>query len=187
MTVVDNHTCFSSVVIKVGAICVAVDVVVERFDFFVIFLFWNVHSKVRVEVISCHHTVLTLVAQCNGVVNSVKHLVWLVRLPLVLTIVIGIQCPFALSSIEILALQEIWSDSANAFPNMSSFSVLSDRGVSVSAANCYHPQRLTQLEEEGVGIVHALETIGGNYWWQCSCICFLASCLARESAFSFPK
>ena len=45
---------------------------------------------------------------------------------------------------------------------MSSFSVLSDRGVSVSAANCYHPQRLTQLEEEGVGIVHALETIGGT-------------------------
>ena len=68
-------------------------------------------------------------------------------------------------SIEILALQEIRSDSelnVNTFPNMSKFSVLSDRGVSVSVANCYHPQRLTQLEEEGVGIVHALATIGGQ-------------------------
>ena len=72
MTVVDNHTCSSPVVIKLGAICVAVDVEVDRFDFFVIFLCWDVHSKVRVEVISCRHTVLILFAQWNGVKDSVK-------------------------------------------------------------------------------------------------------------------
>ena len=38
MTVVDKHTCSSPVVIKFEAICVTVDVVVYRFDFFVIFL-----------------------------------------------------------------------------------------------------------------------------------------------------
>ena len=54
---------------------------------------------------------------------------------------------------------------------MSTFSVLSDRGVSVSVANCYHPQRLTQLEEEGVGIVHALATIGGQPIIIPSCYC----------------
>ena len=54
---------------------------------------------------------------------------------------------------------------------MSTFSVLSDRGVSVSVANCYHPQRLTQLEEEGVGIVHALATIGGQPIILSSCYC----------------
>ena len=48
MAVVDKHTCSSPVVIKLGAcICVAVEVVVDRFDFFVIFLCWDVHSKVR--------------------------------------------------------------------------------------------------------------------------------------------
>ena len=67
MTVVDKHTCYSPVVIKFGAICGAVDVEVDRFDFFVIFLCWDVHSKVRVEVISCRHTVLILFAQWNGV------------------------------------------------------------------------------------------------------------------------
>ena len=72
MTVVDNHTCSSPVVIKLGAICVAGDVEVDRFDFFVIFLCWDVHSKVRVEVISSRHTVLILFAQWNGVKNSVK-------------------------------------------------------------------------------------------------------------------
>ena len=76
-------------------------------------------------------------------------------------------------SIEILALQEIGSDSelnVNTFPNMSTFSVPSDRGVSVSVANCYHPQRLTQLKE-GVGIVHDLATIGGQPIIISSCYC----------------
>ena len=50
----------------------AVDVEVDRFDFFVIFLCWDVHSKVRVEIISCRHTVLILFAQWNGVKDSVK-------------------------------------------------------------------------------------------------------------------
>ena len=50
----------------------AVDVKVDRFDFFVIFLCWDVYSKVRVEVISCVHTVLILFAQWNGVKDSVK-------------------------------------------------------------------------------------------------------------------
>ena len=72
MPVVDKHTCSSPVVIKLGAICVAVDVEVNRFDFFVIFLCWDVHSKVRVEVISCRHTVLILFAQWNIVEDSVK-------------------------------------------------------------------------------------------------------------------
>ena len=72
MTVVDNHTCSSPVVIKLRAICVAVDVEVDRFDFFVIFLCWDVHSKVRVEVINCRDTVLILFAQWNGVKDSVK-------------------------------------------------------------------------------------------------------------------
>ena len=49
-----------------------VDVVVYRFDFFVIFLCWDVHNKLRVEVISCRHTVLILFAQWNGVEDSVK-------------------------------------------------------------------------------------------------------------------
>ena len=49
-----------------------VDVVVYRFDFFVIFLCWDVHNKFRVEVISCRHTVLILFAQWNGVEDSVK-------------------------------------------------------------------------------------------------------------------
>ena len=70
MTVVDDYTCSSPVVIKLGAICVAVDVKVDRFDFFVIFLCWDVHSKDRVEVIS--HTVLILFTQWNGVKDSVK-------------------------------------------------------------------------------------------------------------------
>ena len=73
MTVVDKHTCSSPVVIKFGAICVTVDVVVYRFDFFVIFLCWDVHNKFRVEVISCRHTVLILFAQWNGVDDSVKY------------------------------------------------------------------------------------------------------------------
>ena len=74
MTVVDKHTCSSPVVmvIKFGAIFVTVDVVVYRFDFFVIFLCWDVHNKFRVEVISCRHTVMILFAQWNGVEDSVK-------------------------------------------------------------------------------------------------------------------
>ena len=55
MTVVDKHTCSSPVVIKLGAICVAVYVVVDRFNFFVIFLCWGIHNKV-----------LILFAHCNG-------------------------------------------------------------------------------------------------------------------------
>ena len=55
-----------------GAICVTVDVVVHRFDFFVIFICWDSHNKFRVEVISCRHTVLILFAQWNGVEDSVK-------------------------------------------------------------------------------------------------------------------
>ena len=38
MTVVDKHTCSSPVVIKLGAFCVAVDVVVNRLNFFIVFL-----------------------------------------------------------------------------------------------------------------------------------------------------
>ena len=38
MTVVDKHTCSSPVVIKLGAFCVAVDVVVNRLKFFIVFL-----------------------------------------------------------------------------------------------------------------------------------------------------
>ena len=38
VTVVDKHSCSSPVVIRLGAISVAVDVVVDRFNFFVIFL-----------------------------------------------------------------------------------------------------------------------------------------------------
>ena len=72
MTVDDKHNCFSPVVIKLGAIRVAVDVVVDRFDIFVIFLCWDVHNKVRVKVISCRHTVLMLFAYRNGVEDSVK-------------------------------------------------------------------------------------------------------------------
>ena len=71
-TVVDKRTCSSPVVVKLGTICVAVNVVVDEIDFFVIFLCWDVHSKVRVEVISCRHTVLILFAQWNVVENSVK-------------------------------------------------------------------------------------------------------------------
>ena len=72
LTIANTSACSSPVVIKLGAICVAVDVKVDRFDFFVIFLCWDVHSKVRVEVISCRHTVLILFAQWNGVKDSVK-------------------------------------------------------------------------------------------------------------------
>ena len=72
MTVVDKYTCSSPVVIKLGAICVAVDVKVDRFDFVVVFLCWDVHSKVSVEVISFRHTVLILLVQWNGVEDSVK-------------------------------------------------------------------------------------------------------------------
>ena len=50
----------------------AVDVEVDRFDFFVIFLCWDVHIKVRVDVISCRNTVLILFAQWNVVKDSVK-------------------------------------------------------------------------------------------------------------------
>ena len=39
MTVVDKHTCSSPVVIKLEGICVAVDVVVDRFNFFAVYLF----------------------------------------------------------------------------------------------------------------------------------------------------
>ena len=39
MTVVDKHTCSSPVVIKLGAFCVEVDGVVERFNFSIVFLY----------------------------------------------------------------------------------------------------------------------------------------------------
>ena len=97
MTVVDNHTCSSSVVIKLGAICVAVDVEIDRFDIFVIFLCWDVHSKFRVEVISCRHTVLILFAQWNGVKDSVKDLRVAGEVTSGIDHSIRIQCPFALS------------------------------------------------------------------------------------------
>ena len=48
VTVFDKQTCFCLVVIKLGAICVAVDFEVDRFDFFVILLCLDVHNKVRV-------------------------------------------------------------------------------------------------------------------------------------------
>ena len=38
MTIVDKHTCFSPVAIKLGAFCVAVDVVVDKLNFFIVFL-----------------------------------------------------------------------------------------------------------------------------------------------------
>ena len=44
MTVVDKHACSSPVIIKLGAFCVADDVVVDRFNF----LGWDVHNKVIV-------------------------------------------------------------------------------------------------------------------------------------------
>ena len=50
MTVVDKHTCSSPVVIKLGAICAAADVKVDRLEFFVIFLSWDVHNKIRAYV-----------------------------------------------------------------------------------------------------------------------------------------
>ena len=59
----------------------AIDVVVDRFNFFLIFLCQDVHNKVRVSVIRRgRHTVLILFAQGNDVD------VWLVSFPLVLTI-----------------------------------------------------------------------------------------------------
>ena len=48
MTVVDNHTCSSPVVIKLGAICVAVDVIFDRFNFFIVFFCWDVQKKIMV-------------------------------------------------------------------------------------------------------------------------------------------
>ena len=50
MTVVDQHTCSSPVVIKLGAFCVEVDVVVDRFEYFITFFVRMsiVHNKVRV-------------------------------------------------------------------------------------------------------------------------------------------
>ena len=73
MTVVDKHTCSSPVVIKLGAFCVAVDVVIDRLNFFIFFLSWDVYNKVRVWVISGHdYTVMILFAQRNGVENHIK-------------------------------------------------------------------------------------------------------------------
>ena len=46
MTVVDKRTCSGPVVIKL--VCVAADVVVDRFNFFIIFICCDVHNKVRV-------------------------------------------------------------------------------------------------------------------------------------------
>ena len=66
MTVVNKHTCSSPVVIKLRAFCVAVDVVVDRFNFFIVFLYWDVYIKVRVLDISGRHTVLILFARGNG-------------------------------------------------------------------------------------------------------------------------
>ena len=50
----------------------AVDVVIDRFKFFVTFLCWDVHNKARVKVISSRHTILILFVQGNGVEDSVK-------------------------------------------------------------------------------------------------------------------
>ena len=76
--------------------------------------------------------------------------------------------------IDIIAIQEIGCDKeidVNTFPGKSTFSVLSDRGVSISIANSHHPQRLTQLEEEGVGIVYAVATLGNQPIIIASCYC----------------
>ena len=76
--------------------------------------------------------------------------------------------------IDVLAVQETGSDcelEVNTFPSMSSFSVLFDRGVSISIAHCYRPKRLAQLEEEGVGIVYAIATIGNRPIVLASCYC----------------
>ena len=97
MTVVDKHACSSPVVIKLGAFCVAVDVVVDRFNFFIVFLCWDVHNKVRVSVVRGRYTVLILFAQGNDIDDLIKDFSVASKLPLVLTIVIWIQVPFALS------------------------------------------------------------------------------------------
>ena len=47
-------------------------VVVDRFNFFVIFLCWDVHNKDRVLIISGRHNVLILFAQGNGVEDPIK-------------------------------------------------------------------------------------------------------------------
>ena len=49
MTVDDKHTCSSPFVIKLGAICVAVDVVVDKFKFVVIFFFGMSTTNLGVE------------------------------------------------------------------------------------------------------------------------------------------
>ena len=66
-------------------------------------------------------------------------------------------------SIDIMALQEINCSNeldVGIFPGMSTFSVTADRGVSITVSNCYSPQRLSQLEEDGVGIVYSLVSFG---------------------------
>ena len=50
----------------------AVDVVADRFNFFIVFICWDVHNKGRVLVISGRHTVLILFAQGNGVDDPIK-------------------------------------------------------------------------------------------------------------------
>ena len=50
----------------------AVDVVADRFNFFIVFICWDVHNKGRVLVISGRHTVLILFAQGNGVDDLIK-------------------------------------------------------------------------------------------------------------------
>ena len=49
MTVVDKHTSSSPALIKLKIICVAVDVVVDRFNLYIIFFCWDVHNKVKVN------------------------------------------------------------------------------------------------------------------------------------------
>ena len=59
--------------------------------------YWDVHRKVRVEVISCRDTVLILFAQCNGVEDSVKDFSVASEVTSGIDHGVRIQCPFALS------------------------------------------------------------------------------------------
>ena len=70
----------------------AFDVVVDRYNYFIVILCWDVHNKVKVSVISGHHTVLTLFAQGNDIEDPIKN--FSVNFSVVLTIGIWIQCTF---------------------------------------------------------------------------------------------
>ena len=68
MTVDDKHTCSS----PVDVVCESVDVVVDRFNFFIFFLSRDVPNKVRVKVISHLHTVLILLTQGHVFKDLIK-------------------------------------------------------------------------------------------------------------------